>query len=647
MSYNTIKARSEQIRNEQYVGGNTKERIANVLDDINDTKADKSVMQNYVDDLYQKDKELNDKIDKASVSGIKGQATPATKPTEYNPIQYPNGLFEKYEVYSAGTYMYFIKSDGTPIVVLPSHLDKKLVYINVTNGVSKLIVIPVEGTTAMKVFDKNDDTNPATMKATADRYDSTLTALKSFLETTKVVWEEITMPTNAERDNAVIILPGYTQHPTPGWANGFVPISEFAGYEFIKIEGNLKAYGSSEIIWLGRGKDTAPTSYGTYLTGVPANNNFEMPVPTGGNIEYLIYSRMKGDTKIYKGKTVTVPVEEDGVMDFINEKVNEVVKSDLNFKDFGAKCDGMTNDTQAFKDAINYLIAHGGGKIRLSGTMLINQTAIPFVDFDKFMTIEIVGDYMPTGVFGSVGDIPINKNNSTILCQDTAYDDAKGVIYTTKGTSNQWAFNYMTFVLRNLVIRTTNGAPIHALNLYNFQQAIVENVNIDTGIYAGQTAEPTVLSAGLISPSRDNGGWAIFNNVSISGYYIAFIPQEHTNADNIQINCCKVALQIQGAGHPLLIKRVLAQKCPRVVVVKNQATFEIQQLAIEKASPATITPGHEWQLPDQYDFYDTGNVGRGFITWNSTIGGQTLDGTFNRTGGANVRTRKIGSNTWD
>ncbi|ROI05443.1 hypothetical protein EGI16_03390 [Chryseobacterium sp. G0240] len=554
------------------------------------------------------------------------------------------GLYRLIELGSYNNLTPALDNNDNPTTI--TAIDGKIndAYYDGSNW--RLTNLTIPGVTAKQIFDPTNNIDTSVMKAIADRYDKTLSVLKTFLVTTKVVWEEINMPTSGENDNAVIILPGYSQHPTPNWANGFIPLSYFNGYEFIKVEGNLSSYGSNEIIWLGRGKDTAPTSYGTYLTGVPANNIFEMPVPTGSNIEYIIYSRKKGDTKFYRGKTVTVPVEEDGVLNRILAEIAAVKKSELNFKDFGAKCDGITNDTNAFKSAINYLISQGGGKIRLSGTILINQTAIPFVDYDRFMTIEIVGDYMPTGVFGSVGSMPVNKNNSTILCQDVNYDDAKGVIYTTKGTSNQWAFNYITFVLRNLVIRTTDGAPIHALNLYNFQQAIVENVNIDTGVYAGQAAEPTVLSAGLISPSRDNGGWALFNNVSISGYNIAFIPQEHTNADNIQINCCKVALQIQGAGHPALIKRVLVQKCPRVVVVKNQATFEIEQLVIEKASPATITPGHEWQLPDAFDFYDTGNNGRGFITWNTTVGGVTLDGTFNRTGGTNVRTRRIGDANW-
>lgn len=185
MSYNSIKLKSDQIRNEQMVGGNTKERVANVVDDLNDTKADKTVMQNFIDDLYKKDKELNEKIDKVSVSGIKGEAFPDTVPTEYNPIQYPDGLFEKYEVHTVGTYTNFKKADGTPIVVTASDLDQKLAYITVTNGVAKLQTIPIAGSTAKKVFDKTDDTNPATMKATADRYDKLLYVNKGFIEMPK------------------------------------------------------------------------------------------------------------------------------------------------------------------------------------------------------------------------------------------------------------------------------------------------------------------------------------------------------------------------------------------------------------------------------------------------------------------------------
>lgn len=99
--------------------------------------------------------EVEEKIDKVSSSGIKGEATPTSSPTPYNPTDYPKGLYEKWEVRTAGTYTNF--KDGAnppqPIVVSASDLDKKLVYINVNNGISKKDTIAIPGAAIDSVFD--------------------------------------------------------------------------------------------------------------------------------------------------------------------------------------------------------------------------------------------------------------------------------------------------------------------------------------------------------------------------------------------------------------------------------------------------------------------------------------------------------------
>lgn len=115
--------------------------------------------------------EVEDRVEKMSSFAIKGEATPTSSPTPYNPTDYPKGLYEKWEVETAGTYINFKDSANQPIVINPTDLDKKFVYINVTNGVAKKELKEIPSVSAAKVFDPTNNVDPSTMKAIADRYD--------------------------------------------------------------------------------------------------------------------------------------------------------------------------------------------------------------------------------------------------------------------------------------------------------------------------------------------------------------------------------------------------------------------------------------------------------------------------------------------
>jgi len=79
---------------------------------------------------------FNDAV-KTSVSGVKGEAFPSSSPTHYDPATYPNGLYEKWDVTTAGTYVNFIKADTNPVEVTTADLDLNQIQIAVTNGVAK------------------------------------------------------------------------------------------------------------------------------------------------------------------------------------------------------------------------------------------------------------------------------------------------------------------------------------------------------------------------------------------------------------------------------------------------------------------------------------------------------------------------------
>ena len=79
-------------------------------------------------------------------SGIVGEATTSSSPTAYNPTDYPDGLYEKYDIKTAGTYTNFKDSTNTAIVVTSGDLLNNFVQIWVKNGVSQKVVTPLPNT---------------------------------------------------------------------------------------------------------------------------------------------------------------------------------------------------------------------------------------------------------------------------------------------------------------------------------------------------------------------------------------------------------------------------------------------------------------------------------------------------------------------
>jgi lysophospholipase L1-like esterase len=126
--------------------------------------------------------EIQSEISKSFVGSIKGEAIPTTVPTVYNPTTHPNGLYEKYDVKTEGTYTNFKNASNVALVVLAADLDKKQTQLWVENGVAKKIVNELPIITAKTVFDGSDDVNPATMKAVGKRYDNANRVLQYFTD---------------------------------------------------------------------------------------------------------------------------------------------------------------------------------------------------------------------------------------------------------------------------------------------------------------------------------------------------------------------------------------------------------------------------------------------------------------------------------
>lgn len=97
-----------------------------------------------------------DSIKAEIVTGIKGEAVPATVPTPWAPGD-PD-LYEKYDIKTAGTYTNFKDASNASLVVTSGDLALNLVQFWVKNGVSEKVLVPVPSTQVIDGFDSTSTT---------------------------------------------------------------------------------------------------------------------------------------------------------------------------------------------------------------------------------------------------------------------------------------------------------------------------------------------------------------------------------------------------------------------------------------------------------------------------------------------------------
>ena len=115
-------------------------------------------------------------------SGIKGTATVTSSPTPY----VSGILFEKYNVYEAGTYTNFKDASLAPIVVSSGDLADNFVFIEVTNGVAKKVMNSKPTVTLKQTVDPLNTTEAVTGKAVADFGSKIITEFPNKFDKTKV-----------------------------------------------------------------------------------------------------------------------------------------------------------------------------------------------------------------------------------------------------------------------------------------------------------------------------------------------------------------------------------------------------------------------------------------------------------------------------
>ncbi|MHC4884326.1 MAG: hypothetical protein ACYTGH_04495 [Planctomycetota bacterium] len=298
----------------------------------------------------------------------------------------------------------------------------------------------------------------------------------------------------------------------------------------------------------------------------------------------------------------------------------------------------MTTVPEAFSACLKAVIAAGGGRMFIPDGIYRGRIIIPGTK--AWITVEIAGESEPTPVFGTIGSFPFPKNGTIIKCLS---DSGPAVISAANEPEKLYCtFSGVNVSLRNLDVRTCDNPGIGGIDLLNAVQCKLENVFVNTDGYNVQASKPTHGTAGISTPACNNGALTILRNVVVTGYHTGILVNEHTDGDNIVVSSNINGLEFVFAHHASRFGRVGTYRNTHQVTVSGRHGFSIEQLNTEMPGAGQTDANNAWQTLVS-DVNDPDNLGVGEITYWVVLGGVGAVDPFVKNGGANIRTRRIGS----
>lgn len=292
-------------------------------------------------------------------------------------------------------------------------------------------------------------------------------------------------------------------------------------------------------------------------------------------------------------------------------------------RDFGAKGDGVTDDTAAIQAGIDFMAKRGGGKLFFPFTTNGYLIASPGREFDaegRLVRAQLVipagmrhniqlegempckhlynyqvrtGDCRELGVtrFGENAVLNVTLHSTWDAPEVTNVNErAWAVIAAPEGTVGAGKFSVSMLSFANLEIRvhldTEKMYPTtSAANFHNIARLVIEDSQFCLDEAVGDAVlkkelQPSPCVTVGMEASGAMSDEQIFRNIASQGFKYGFVFGEHTTAEHLYVHNSEYAICFVGSSHPSIINRVVAQHNQRIFCALPDGAFGRQQRPI-------------------------------------------------------------------
>ncbi len=284
--------------------------------------------------------------------------------------------------------------------------------------------------------------------------------------------------------------------------------------------------------------------------------------------------------------------------------------SSLNVMDVGAKGDGITDDSDAIQEAINYICKKGGGKIffpYMPKGYKIDKPASETIDgkpcrgqlyvnskTSDLVNICLEGEHPCVMLYTyqireKTEFHTMGKANTFLFSTWEAPEESIvtsrpwSMLATVEGTFFAGKFGIAQISIRNLEFRTlmninkmypTSGG----LNLQNSSRINIQDSQICLDKNIGDVVQQKELLpnpchvAGLIASGNQNDN-QVLRNVAVQGYKYGFVLGEHVVADYLYVHNCEEGIVFHDSTHLSHIQHIVAQHNQKILTTTRENLF--------------------------------------------------------------------------